>query len=63
MQGEMSLTRFVRCETCGNYFQHCGERCPRCGSNQYAALVGGEGRSLAENPPPGAGEPLAVTGC
>jgi DNA-binding helix-hairpin-helix protein with protein kinase domain len=44
---EMSLTRYVRCETCGNHYQSGIERCPRCQSNQNASVPANDGKFTA----------------
>lgn len=38
MQIEMTMQHYVRCETCGHHYEARIERCPRCQSNQNAAL-------------------------
>lgn len=48
------MTRYVRCETCGHHFEARIERCPRCQSNQNAALPEVMADLLTINPLAGA---------
>ncbi len=46
MPRDMSLTRYVRCETCGNHYQFHIERCPRCQSNQNSFVPANDRNSV-----------------
>jgi hypothetical protein len=38
MKTDAKFTRVVGCETCGNQYEQCMERCPLCQSNQRSPL-------------------------
>lgn len=62
MPRDMSLTRYVRCETCGHHYQFQIERCPRCQSNQNAAVPANNRNLLANIGPADPGKPLDRVG-
>lgn len=51
MPRDMSLTRYVRCETCGHHYQFNIERCPRCQSNQNASVSANDGEFFDNSRP------------